>query len=215
MSIQEYTNRFNELVPYAKIIVPTELDLTRRYEGGFNDQLAALVVGMPARNFNEAYNRALHVSTSYLTRQSVMSANTNVLKRPISLCASSGQIKKARFGGQSDNRSNPPTPSGAKKCFKCHKVYHPGYLCDGSTQVCYNCKMPGHFSRDCIKPRQTTYPVGAPISGSGSKPRVGTVFVMTKEEAAANPGLVTGTSLFRIFSPNEFTRSGCYVISHT
>jgi len=61
LSVQDYTDKFNELAPYAKMIVPTELALTRRYEKGFNDALAALVVGMPLNTFNGAYNRALQI----------------------------------------------------------------------------------------------------------------------------------------------------------
>lgn len=150
LTVQEYTDRFNDLAPYAKAIVPTELDLTERYESGFNDTLASLVVGNPTKTFNEAYNRALSISTGYLARKAVSSASTpSSFKRAFVPFSASGPAKRAKFGGA----AKPPVPAkpvgatattGVRKCFRCQKDFHPGFNCDGTSYVCYRCKKPGH-----------------------------------------------------------------------
>ncbi|KAK9749856.1 hypothetical protein RND81_02G155500 [Saponaria officinalis] len=69
--------------------------------------------------------------------------------------------------------------------------YHPGQGCDGTPMLCFNCKEPGHKSKDC--PKNFPGAVRGPRSGSGSQAQKGRIFVMTRAEAEShcnvNPGI--------------------------
>lgn len=208
MFVQNYTNKFNKLAPYAKMIAPTELERTRRYEEGFSEELMACVVGNPATTFNEAYNRALHVTTTFLSSRAWSSSVPNSLKRPLVLFSSQGSRKKPNHGGQSVAQAPlavKPTsfvpPSGGLKCFKCHKDPHPGTKYDGSPSICFNCKQHGHFFRQCPMPCKLLATTLGSTHKPSSKtvPRVGRVYVMTREEAEAHPEIIIGTCLIRVF----------------
>jgi len=193
MSVQEYTDKFTDLVPYAKAIVPTEIARTQRYEGGFSRELQLCVVGNPAVNFNTAYNRALQVSSVLASNPSGGSAAP--YKRTFTP-SSNDNNKRARPNSGSPYRSTLPFVKG-RKCFKCRKDLHAGYNCDGTPQVCFNCKKPGHFARQCPDPKRLVTLAAATTSsaGEGVKPREGVVYVLTREEADANPDVLTGMFL--------------------
>jgi len=133
MSVQEYTDKFTDLVTYAKAIVPTELARTQRYEGGFSRELQLCVVGNPAVNFNAAYNRALQVSSVLASNPS--SGSGAPYKRTFPT-PSNDNNKRARPDSGSPYRSTLPLDKG-KKSFKCRKDYHPGYYCDGTQVTCF------------------------------------------------------------------------------
>jgi len=206
MSVQEYTDKFTDLVPYAKAIVPTEIARTQRYEGGFYRELQLCVVGNPAVNFNTAYNRALQVSSVLATNPS---SGSGVPYKRAFTPSSNDNNKRARPNSGSPYRSTPPFAKG-RKCFKCRKDFHGGYNCDGTQQVCFNCKKPGHYSRQCPDPKRPATLAAATTSsaGEGVKPREGVVYVLTREEADANPDVLTGTFLISGVSTSTLFDTG-------
>ena len=60
-----------------------------------------------------------------------------------------GFFKKSSNGDHSNGQDKGASPqsSGKKPCSHCDR-FHNGYAC-GGVKLCYNCKKPGHFAKEC------------------------------------------------------------------
>ena len=81
-------------------------------------------------------------------------------------------------------------------CYKCHKPFHPGKLCNGTPRGCYTCREVGHKAYNCPK---------KPVAGveDHMKPAK-KIFMLTRAEARANPHLVIGTFPSLCYLPFHF-----------
>ncbi|KAK9676439.1 hypothetical protein RND81_11G077200 [Saponaria officinalis] len=179
MSLQAYTDKFVELVPYARTILPTELDQVRYYERGFIKELCMCVTAQPATTFDAAYDRALRVWADLSTDSARGSQPLRPFKRPFvpsSPSSSQGFKKKPTYGFRQGFRPLMPRPSVMKN----------------QKSICYNCKQPGHYNRDCPQLHLTVAAVSGSSAALKKAPRVGVAYVLTRAQAEANPEVITG-----------------------
>ncbi|KAK9676724.1 hypothetical protein RND81_11G095500 [Saponaria officinalis] len=61
MTMQGYTDKFNELSRFAGYLILTEADKIQRYERRMTPKIRAYLAGIPSTTFQQAYDRALAV----------------------------------------------------------------------------------------------------------------------------------------------------------
>ncbi|XP_057546014.1 uncharacterized protein LOC130825005 [Amaranthus tricolor] len=91
------------------------------------------------------------------------------------------------------NAKPPPQHVDPRKCNRCSKNSHPGVTCEGKPIVCYRCQEQGHKSYECPKRSGVTESGAARLTSPATQKS--RVFCMTREEANANPDVVTGNIL--------------------
>ncbi|XP_073120465.1 uncharacterized protein [Henckelia pumila] len=192
MSIAEYVKKFERGRYFVPMISGDPAEELKHFTEGLNAFIRKDVRLSGAKNYKEAVDQAM---LSEKDRNDIIKES---------------QAKRSNYQGQdqqgNSNRKRPyqappqhrpyqqqqPRPQGQKQlalpapksenaptaCQKCGKL-HSGQ-CMMGTGVCYLCKQPGHFAKECPQQRG---------------PAKGRVFAMTHEQVDTNSAIVTGEEL--------------------
>ncbi|XP_074304874.1 uncharacterized protein LOC141639721 [Silene latifolia] len=220
LSIQAYTDKFNELAHYASKFVKDEEDRVYFYKNKLNPKVESMV-RRSSTTFVEVYDDAIWAENSLkaIEEESKPHSSSHSYrpdfhgKRPF-VPSTSNYADKRRFvpriqdhGGQEpraqETRGQAHTSTNRlkkdHKCYHCRQALHPGIGCYGKPLTCFHCAKPGHRAVDCPEKKDAPTP--------NARPR-GTIFVMSRAEAAAHPDIITGEDF-------EDPEGNSFIIDHS
>ncbi|XP_073121055.1 uncharacterized protein [Henckelia pumila] len=192
MSIAEYVKKFERGRYFVPMISGDPAEELKHFTEGLNAFIRKDVRLSGAKNYKEAVDQAMLsekdrndiIKESQAKRSNYQGrdqqGNSN-RKRPYQAPPQhrSYQQQQPRPQGQKQLALRAPKPANAPTaCQKCGKL-HSGQ-CMMGTGVCYLCKQPGHFAKECPQQRG---------------PAKGRVFAMTHEQVDTNSAIVTGEEL--------------------
>ncbi|XP_073153285.1 uncharacterized protein [Henckelia pumila] len=192
MSIAEYVKKFERGRYFVLMISGDPTEELKHFTEGLNAFIRKDVRLSGAKNYKEAVDQAMLsekdrndiIKESQAKRSNYQGrdqqGNSNK-KRPYQAPPQHRpyQQQQPRPQGQKQLALPAPKPANAPKaCQKCGKL-HSGQ-CMMGTGVCYLCKQPGHFAKECPQQRG---------------PAKGRVFAMTHEQVDTNSAIVTGFSI--------------------
>ncbi|XP_074300271.1 uncharacterized protein LOC141631507 [Silene latifolia] len=211
LSVQAFTDKFNDLAHYASRFVRDEDERVYFYRSKLNPKLESMV-RRDSTTFVAVYDDALWAENSLKAIEddakphpSSNSYHPNIHgKRPF-VPPSSSNIANKKRSLPRDQELRVQEPCGqvsqpnydtnfekSRKCFGCKEALHPGVGCYGRPLTCYRCKEPGHRFHDCPERKAST--TSNPTQAPKAKPR-GTIYVMSRAESAAHPDIITGVFL--------------------
>ncbi|XP_052198240.1 uncharacterized protein LOC127805518 [Diospyros lotus] len=196
MSVNQYDNRFTQLVKYMLMYQTDESQKAQKFVSGLQVSLQQVLSGWDIDTYKEAFHQALTIERN-LTRVKIIKTgeeskgsklgNVTAQSKDEGRCP---RCKKKHFGKRC-----------VIKCYTCGEEGHIGRnypKIKGTPQVryqgkvvCYNCGQPGHISREFPKRQKMEPP-------SGGAPNVcpGRVYNLTCEDAEADPTVIEGTLFF-------------------
>ncbi|XP_073138230.1 uncharacterized protein [Henckelia pumila] len=191
MSIAEYVKKFERGRYFVPMISGDPAEELKHFTEGLNAFIRKDVRLSGAKNYKEAVDQAMLsekdrndiIKESQAKRSNYQGrdqqGNSN-RKRPYQAPPQHRpyQQQQPRPQGQKQLALPAPKPANAPTCQKCGKL-HSGQ-CMMGTGVCYLCKQPGHFAKECPQQR-------GPVKGR--------VFAMTHEQVDTNSAIVTGEEL--------------------
>ncbi|XP_074278295.1 uncharacterized protein LOC141601884 [Silene latifolia] len=174
LSIQAYTDKFNELAHYASKFVKDEEDRVYFYKNKLNPKVESMV-RRSSTTFVEVYDDAIWAESSLkaIEEDSKIHSSSHSYrsnfhgKRPF-VPSTPNYANKRRFvprmqdhGGQGPRVQEPrgqvPSPTNElekdRKCYHCRQALHPGVGCYGKPLTCFHCTF-------------TTYAPGPDFCGS-------------------------------------------------
>ncbi|XP_074306012.1 uncharacterized protein LOC141641240 [Silene latifolia] len=204
LSVQAFTDKFNELAHYASRLVKNEEEKAFFYLDKLTPKLKSLI-RRDSTSFVSIYDDALWAESSIRAiDEEARASHTSLGKRPLYSTSrhyvapsrsfvptsSPSYPNKKRFvpSGQANqgarlSPSNDKNPKG-RMCYHCKKPLHPGIRCFDKKIVCFSCNKPGHKANECPEKKTTTTPAVP------ERPR-GRILVMSRAEAEAHPDIVT------------------------
>ncbi|KAI3764654.1 hypothetical protein L2E82_14665 [Cichorium intybus] len=201
-TVDEYTKKFCEMLPFLEDILPTEAGRINRYVNGLPGDYS-LEVGK-ATTLDEAIESAARVESMIEKKAKERQAFGE--KRKSS--GISGASKKSRFSWgfskQSEvkeckkcgKRHSGECKKGTSGCYKCGLLGYQAKDCkvkDISEVECYNCHEKGHYSTNCPKKKNETLVSTASNKKTEPAKTKGRAFQMTLEEAKEDQDVVVGT----------------------
>ncbi|XP_073120163.1 uncharacterized protein [Henckelia pumila] len=192
MSIAEYVKKFERGRYFVPMIFGDPAEELKHFTEGLNAFIRKDVRLSGAKNYKEAVDQAMlsEKDRNDIIRESQakrsnyqgrdQQGNSN-RKRPYQAPSQHRpyQQQQPRPQGQKQLALPAPKPANAPTaCQKCEKL-HSGQ-CMMGTGVCYLCKQPGHFAKECPQQR-------GPVKGR--------VFAMTHEQVDTNSAIVTDKSI--------------------
>ncbi|XP_073152860.1 uncharacterized protein [Henckelia pumila] len=192
MSIAEYVKKFERGRYFVPMISGDPAEELKHFTEGLNALIRKDVRLSGAKNYKEAVDQAMLsekdrndiIKESQAKRSNYQGrdqqGNSN-RKRPYQAPPQHRpyQQQQPRPQGQKQLALPAPKPENAPTaCQKCGKL-HSGQ-CMMGTGVCYLCKQPGHFAKECPQQRG---------------PAKGRVFAMTHEQVDTNSAIVIGEEL--------------------
>ncbi|XP_031119052.1 uncharacterized protein LOC116022468 [Ipomoea triloba] len=176
-TVQDYHDKYVELMMFAQEIVPDEASKARRFVRGLDWEVRGAIAPFLCSILKEAYDRASDHYQVYLDQQEVYGRN----KRK----AYDNQ-RKFRLENKKSNQGESNPKQGEKRggtnqgkhsvCWKCGKD-HPGVNCQGMKIKCYKCGLTGHKYYECRTKvenfwnhSQNTSPRGGFNGSTGQKP---------------------------------------------
>ncbi|KAI3724050.1 hypothetical protein L2E82_35815 [Cichorium intybus] len=201
-TVDEYTKKFSEMLPFLEDTLPTEAGRINRYVNGLSGDYS-LEVGK-ATTLDEAIESAAKVES--MLEKKAKERQVFAEKRKSS--GISGANKKSRFSSgfskQSEvkeckkcgKRHGGECKKGTSGCYKCGLPGHQAKDCkvkDISEVECYNCHEKGHYSTNCPKKKNETLVSTASNKKTEPAKTKGRAFQMTLEEAKEDQDVVAGT----------------------
>ncbi|XP_031111981.1 uncharacterized protein LOC116015955 [Ipomoea triloba] len=148
-TVQDYHDKYVELMRFAQEIVPDEASKAWRFVRGLDWEVRRAIAPFLCSTLKEAYDRASDHYQVYLDQQEVYGRN----KRK----ANDNQ-RKFRLENKKSNQGESNPKQGEKRggtnqgkhsiCWKCGKD-HPGVNCQGMKIKCYKCGLTGHKYYEC------------------------------------------------------------------
>ncbi|XP_073119717.1 uncharacterized protein [Henckelia pumila] len=189
MSIAEYVKKFERGRYFVPMISGDPAEELKHFTEGLNAFIRKDVRLSGAKNYKEAVDQAMlsEKDRNDIIRESQAKRSNyqgqdqqgnSSRKRPYQAPPQHRpyQQQQPRPQGQKQLALPAPKPANAPTaCQKCGKL-HSGQ-CMMGTGVCYLCKQPGHFAKECPQQR-------GPVKGR--------VFAMTHEQVDTNSAIVTG-----------------------
>ncbi|KAI3673056.1 hypothetical protein L6452_39166 [Arctium lappa] len=202
MTVKEYTRQFMEKLGLVGHVALTEKEKIKAYLKGLPTDMMYMVCNSKASNLRETIEEVRIMEDVYARTKEERpvvgdkrkwESNHGHLKssRPFNEGRSFDNRREARWCPRCRSKNHGNCNSNPTSCAKCGKSDHAtrDFLVKGI--VCSECKMPGHFQKDCSKWR-----TGSAPEKKENPPRVpGRAFQMKDDEAKASTDMVSGTFL--------------------
>ncbi|KAI3690640.1 hypothetical protein L2E82_48797 [Cichorium intybus] len=181
-TIDEYTKKFCDMLPFLEDTLPTEAGRINRYANGLPSDYA-LEVGK-ASTLDEALEAAARVESMLEKR----AKERHGFGEKRNQSSPSGSCKKSRFSSGSSKREE------LKECKRCGK--HHSVECKKGTNNYFKCGQFGHKAKEC-RSKDARETLVSTASNKNTKPTKvkGRAFQMTREEAKETHHVVAGTLL--------------------
>ncbi|XP_074291100.1 uncharacterized protein LOC141617866 [Silene latifolia] len=216
LSVQAFTDKFNELSHYATRLVKNEDEKAFFYLEKLTPKLKSMI-RRDSTSFVSIYDDALWAESTLRAideeARTTSTASTSLGKRPFYPTSRPYVVpsrpyvspstpsypNKRRFvssdqANQGARNLSPSNNKGLKDhvCYQCRKPAHPGVGCFDRDRpiICFFCNKPGHKANVCPAKKNAV----ATTPAIPERPR-GRIFLMSRAEAEAHPDIVTGTFL--------------------
>ncbi|KAI3788522.1 hypothetical protein L2E82_01291 [Cichorium intybus] len=201
-TVDEYTKKFCEMLPFLEDTLPTEAERINRYVNGLPAEYS-LEVGK-ATTIDEAIESAARVESMIEKkvkerqafaekRKSSGISGANKKSRVSSGFSKQGEVKECKKCGK---RHSGECKKGTSGCYKCGLPGHQAKDCkvkDISEVECFNCHEKGHYSTNCPKKKNETLVSTASNKKTEPAKMKGRAFQMTLDEAKEDHDVVAGT----------------------
>ncbi|XP_031097024.1 uncharacterized protein LOC116001279 [Ipomoea triloba] len=148
-TIQEYHNKYVELMRFAQEIMPDEASKARRFVHGLDWDVRRAITPFMCSTLKEAYDRASDHYQVYLDQQELYGRNKRKADdKPQKFQLGNKKANQGSFnpkqgrGREGINQGNRPA------CRKCGRN-HPGENCQGIRIKCYKCGLLGPKAFEC------------------------------------------------------------------
>ena len=172
----------------------------KKFREGLNGRICPLIIAYGVDTFTEAMEQAMSLEENFKYNPSSKESE----KKQGSPSSHHGEgwgqnFKKGSFkkfgkGNHSNgqDKGNPLQSSDNPNCSK----YHEGRTCDG-VKICYTCKQPGHFARECPSAKGLGSSFSPQIAKGNNNGRMvqGRVYALTTQGVQATDTVVTGILL--------------------
>ena len=206
MIVEEYVAKFVELSRFAPYLIPDESKKVKKFREGLNDRTRPLIIASGVDTFTKAVKRAMSLEEDF--KYNPISKESEKKQGPFNSQHGKGQGHKKGFfknlgnRGQSSKHSKSAYPQSSDKkwpCIRCGKTYK-GQTCIEGVKLCYTCKQPEHFTRQCPTTKGSGSSSSSQVAkgNENGKKVQGRVYALTTQDAQATDTVVA--SILPLFS---------------
>ncbi len=170
-TVTEYLHEFNRLARYAPEDVRTDEERQEKFLEGLKDELSVMLISHDYEDFQELVDKAIRLEDKknrmdnrkrgMIVFQEAQDSSQRQRIKPLQIGESSsagqGQSQQLNIGGEIKSETNESNEVNIEQANQPVPVQQDQSQENNSSrreqQVCFNCYKPGHFAKECPKPK--------------------------------------------------------------